>query len=120
VYGQTTGTAINGVAELLSKIVAENDLPEKALAFHQVNRYVVQEEPTLKAHPGVVVIKSVDGLGPKAAKIETYNKLMEGMTPSTHAGFKLFFDEDRKNGGVLMTPAEVMALKPVPEYVMYE
>ena len=45
---------------------------------------------------------------------------MKLMTPSTHAGFKLFFDEDRRNGGVLMTPKEVMALKPRPEYVMYE
>ena len=120
VYGQTTGAAINGIAEVMSKIVAELELPEKALAFHQVNRYVVQEEPLVHAYPGVVIIKSVDGLGPKAAKIETYLKLTSVMTPTTHAGFKLFFDEDRRNGGVLMTPAEVMALKPAPEYVMYE
>lgn len=120
VYGQTNGAAINGVAEYLSKIVAADDLPEKALAFHQVNKYVVQEEPTIATYPGVAVIKSVDGLGPKHAKIETYDKLMVGMTKGVHAGFKLFFDEDRRIGGLLMTPAEVMALKPVPEYVMYE
>jgi len=88
--------------------------------FHQVNRHVVKDEPTLRAYPGVVLIKSVDGLGPKAAKIETYNNLMEIMGPSVHAGFKLFFDEDHRNGGQLMTPAEVLALKPPPEYVMYE
>jgi hypothetical protein len=45
---------------------------------------------------------------------------MEIMGPSVHAGFKLFFDEDHRNGGQLMTPAEVLALKPPPEYVMYE
>ena len=120
VYGQTTGAAINGVAEYLSQITIEHALPEKALVFHQVNRYVVKDEPSLHGFPGVSIIKSVDGLGPKAAKIETYNKLMENMSTHVHAGFKLFFDEDRRNGGVLMTPAEVMALKPVPEYVMYE
>lgn len=120
VYGQTTGAAINGVAEYLAKVIADGDLPEKALVFHQVNRYVVKDEPALGAFPGVTIIKSVDGLGPKAAKIETYNKLMKDMSPRVHAGFKLFFDEDRRNGGVLMTPLEVMALKPVPEYVMYE
>lgn len=120
VYGQTTGAAINAVAEHLSKVVAEGDLPEKALVFHQVNRYVVKDEPSLRTFPGVSIIKSVDGLGPKAAKIETYNKLMENMSSSVHAGFKLFFDEDRRNGGTLMTPKEVMALMPVPEYVMYE
>jgi hypothetical protein len=120
VYGQTTAAAINEIAEYLSKTIAEHDLPEKALTFHQVNRYVVKDEPTIRAFPGVVVIKSVDGLGPKQAKIETYNNLMQLMTPASHAGFKLFFDEDRRNGGTLMTPKEVMALKPAPEYVMYE
>lgn len=120
VYGQTDGATINSVAEYLSKLTTDGDLPEKALVFHQVNRHVVKDESLLHAYPGVVLIKSVDGLGPKAAKIETYLNLMEIMGPSVHAGFKLFFDEDHRNGGQLMTPAEVLALKPPPEYVMYE
>jgi hypothetical protein len=120
VYGQTTGADVNAVAEYLAKIVAENDLPEKALVLHQVNRYVVKDEASLRSFPGVVVIKSVDGLGPKAAKVGTYGNLMEILRPGVHAGFKLFFDEDHRNGGQLMTPAEVMALSPPPEYVMYE
>ena len=120
VYGQTTGAMINSVAEYMSKLTSDGDLPEKALVFHQVNRHVVKDEPTLHAYPGVVLIKSVDGLGPKQAKIETYGNLMEIMGPGVHAGFKLFFDEDHRNGGQLMTPAEVLALKPPPEYVMYE
>jgi hypothetical protein len=42
-------------------------------------------------------------------------------TPTfVHAGFKLFFTEDRRHGGRLMSPQEVLALKPRPEYVMYE
>ncbi len=120
IFGQVTAAGIDEIGAYLAQIVAERALPEKALVFHQVNRWVVKDEPTLKPHPGVVVIKSVDGLGPKGAKIETYDNLMKLMTPSTHAGFKLFFDEDRRNGGVLMTPKEVMSLKPQPEYVMYE
>ncbi len=120
VYGQTDGAMINSVAEYMSKLTSEGDLPEKALVFHQVNRHVVKDEATLHAYPGVVLIKSVDGLGPKAAKIETYLNLMQILGPSVHAGFKLFFDEDHRNGGQLMTPAEVLALKPPPEYVMYE
>jgi hypothetical protein len=119
-YGQTTGAEINSVAEYLSKVIADDDLPEKALVFHQVNRYVVKEEATVKAYPGVVVIDSVDGLGPKWSKIETYDNLMRVMPAGVHAGFKLFFDEDHRNGGQLMTPIEVLGLKPAPEYVMYE
>ena len=65
-------------------------------------------------------IKAVDGLGPKGAKIKTYNFLVKSMPPTVHAGFKLFFDEDTASGGKLMTPEEVLALTPAPEYVMYE
>jgi len=120
VYGQTTGAVINDVAAYLSGIVQEGDLPEKALIFHQVNDHVLKEESVIVAHPGVALIKGVDGLGPKGPKIKTYNYLVKNMPAHVHAGFKLFFDEDTKNGGKLMSPGEVLALTPVPEYVMYE
>jgi hypothetical protein len=119
-FGQTTGASIDGVAEYLSSIVRRHDLPEKALVFHQVNGYVVKDETAVKAHSGVAVVKSVDGLGRKGTKINTYNFLVKNKSPGVHAGFKLFFDEDSGNGGRLMTPDEVLALAPEPEYVMYE
>lgn len=119
-YGQATGAVIDGVGEYLAGIISANDLPEKPLVYHQVNDHVVKEEALIKERPGVVYIKSVDGLGPMAAKINTYNYLVKNMTKPIHAGFKLFFDEDTANKGHLMHPKEVLALKPVPEYVMYE
>jgi hypothetical protein len=119
-YGQTTGDAVNGVIAYLSSVVAKYHLPEKALVFHQMNGYVVKDEGTIAPAPGVAVIKSVDGWGPKGTKLNTYHYLMRFAAPGVHAGFKLFFDEDRHNGGVLMTPGEVLALVPPPEYVMYE
>jgi hypothetical protein len=119
-YGQTTGAKINEVGAYLSALVSTLQLPEKALVFHQVNGYVVKDEATLAPSPGVVVIKGVDGLGPKAAKRVTYAYLMKNVTAGVHAGFKLFFDEDTRGGGSIMTPEEVMALTPRPEYVMYE
>jgi hypothetical protein len=45
---------------------------------------------------------------------------MEKRVSSIHPGFKLFFDEDTRNGGHLMSAKEVLALSPQPEYVMYE
>jgi hypothetical protein len=115
-YGQATGATINEVAEYLSAIVSEGDLPEKALVFHQVNAWVLKDESVMKPPRGVVIIKSVDGLGPKGAKINTYKFLVKTMNPGVHAGFKLFFEEDRH----VMSPDEVLALLPEPEYVMYE
>ncbi len=119
-YGQTTGAIINTLAAYLSKLVQENNLPEKALVFHQLNRHVVKDENVIVPPPGVAIIKSVDGLGPKGSKLVTYKDLMKLRTPGVHPGFKLFFDEDTKNGGRLMTAKEVLALQPEPEYVMYE
>jgi hypothetical protein len=119
-YGQTTGETLNAVAAYLSGIVERFGLPEKALVFHEVIREVVKDEAAVAPYPGVVFIKSVDGLGPVHAKITTYGSLMKGKTTGVHAGFKLFFDEDTRNGGRLMTATEVLALSPQPEYVMYE
>ncbi len=67
-----------------------------------------------------MTIKSVDGLGPPGPKIETYNLVNETTPTFVHPGFKLFFTEDRADGGRLMRPREVLALRPPPEYVMYE
>jgi hypothetical protein len=119
-FGQTDGETINDVGAYLSTIVAEGNLPEKALVFHQVNRGVLKDEIELKPVPGVVYIKSVDGLGPVHSKIETYDYLMKTTKAGIHPGFKLFFDEDTRNGNRIMSPKEVLALTPQPEYVMYE
>jgi hypothetical protein len=119
-YGQTTGDTISSVIQYLSDIVKQDDLPEKVLVFHRVNGYVVKHEEDIRQQPGVVVVESVDGLGPKGMKINTYNFLMGTKAPWIHPGFKLFFDEDTRNGWRLMSPKEVLALSPPPEYVMYE
>jgi hypothetical protein len=119
-FGQTTSGMINAVAEYLASLVKEGDLPEKALVYHQVNGHVVKDEAQITSHAGVALIQGVDGLGPKGAKIKTYDFLVKTKPAAAHPGFKLFFDEDTTNGGKLMTPAEVLALTPEPEYVMYE
>jgi hypothetical protein len=119
-YGQTDGATINDVAAYLSSLVVEGNLPEKALVFHQVNRGVLKDEVELKPLPGVAFIKSVDGLGPVHSKIETYDYLMTTIRRGVHPGFKLFFDEDTRNGNRMMSPKEVLRLSPQPEYVMYE
>lgn len=119
-YGNMTGGQLNEIAEYLSGIVAEHDLPEKLLVFHQVNNWVLKKEEDITPHKGVVLVKSVDGLGPMGSKIKTYNWLVKTMPQGVHAGFKLFFDEDTQIGHHLMSPKEVLGLTPVPEYVMYE
>jgi hypothetical protein len=119
-YGHTTGAELDAVAEYLSGLVKRYDLPEKVMVYHQVARSVVRRESGLKAHDGVVMIKSVDGLGHPGPKKNTYRVVNKSTPKYVHPGFKLFFTEDRRNGGRLMTPQEVLGLKPRPEYVMFE
>ena len=120
VYGHTTGAELDEVARYLAGLVKRHNLPEKVMVYHQVARSVVRRESGLKARDGVVMIKSVDGLGHPGPKKNTY-RVVNKITPKhVHAGFKLFFTEDRRHGGRLMAPQEVLGLKPRPEYVMYE
>jgi hypothetical protein len=120
VYGHTTGAELDGVARYLEGLVKRHNLPEKVMVYHQVARSVVRRESGLKAHHGVVMIKSVDGLGHPGPKQNTYRVVNKSTPKYVHAGFKLFITEDRRNGGRLMTPPEVLGLKPRPEYVMFE
>ena len=119
VFGQTTGGEIDEVAAYLAAIVKRHRLPEKALVFHQLAPSIVTDEKRIRAHEGVVVIKSVDGIGSRAMKTSTWTKLTKKLAPTVEAGFKLFYQEDRKYGP-LMTPAQVLALRPQPAYVLYE
>lgn len=119
VFGSTTGREIDAVAAHLSTIVRKHDLPEKALVFHQLSPSIVTREKDIRAHHGVVVIKSVDGIGSRAMKTSTWTKLTKQLAPTVQPGFKLFYKEDRKYGP-LMTPAQVLALRPQPAYVLYE
>jgi hypothetical protein len=120
VYGHTTGAELDEVAQYLSGLVKQYNLPEKVLVYHQVDRSVVRKESGLKDHDGVVLIKSVDGLGHPGPKKNTYRVVNHSTPTFVHAGFKLFFTEDRRHGGRLMNPKEVLGLKPRPEYVMFE
>ena len=119
VFGHTTGAELDSIAAYLSGLVQANGLPEKVFVFHQLSPRIVTDEKALKPHPGVVTIKSVDGIGARTDKLKTWTKLTTARPPSVHAGFKLFYTEDTRHGP-LMTPAQVLALKPRPELVVYE
>lgn len=119
VYGRTTGAELDSVAAYLDRLVRTYRLPQKVMVFHQVAAKVVTGQDRIKARPGVVVIKSVDGIGSPGAKTATWSVLVRKLPPSIHTGFKLFYEEDARHGP-LMTPKQVLALRPQPEYVLFE
>ncbi|MGC4938832.1 hypothetical protein [Kribbella sp. DT2] len=119
VFGRTSGAELNEIGAYLSAVTTKYRLPEKVFVFHQLTSRIVTNEATLRPHPGVALIKSVDGIGARGAKEATYRGLVTKLPKGVHTAFKLFYVEDTRHGA-LMTPAQVLALKPRPELVIYE
>ncbi len=119
VFGSTTGAELEAVADYVAGIVRRNDLPQKPVIYHQLTPGIVHGEGRLTSHPRLALVKSVDGIGSPAAKTDTWRKLTATMPGFVTAGFKLFYEEDTRHGR-LMSPREVMSLRPRPGYVLYE
>jgi hypothetical protein len=119
VYGRTTGKELSRVAAYLQSLVRKHGLPQKAMVVHQLAPRIVTDFGAVGRHPDVAVILSVDGIGARVDKVATWRRLVADLPSPVHPGFKLFFEEDTESGA-LMTPQQVLALRPQPEYVLYE
>jgi len=119
VFGSTSARELNRISLWLSGFVADHDLPEKALVVHQLSSRIISRVSEIRTREGLQIVLSVDGIGSKEAKVDTWRTLVKPLPDGVHTGFKLFFEEDREHGK-LMTPAQVLALRPKPEYVLYE
>jgi hypothetical protein len=126
--GQKPGAAIgtydakdiNFVTAYLSKLVKENNLPPKILVVHRFTRAMVTNYKQIKLQPAVQVVMDMDGWGAQARKINTYKQFIYN-EPVQFTGFKLFYKNDyREPKSRIMTPDEVLKLKPRPLYVQYQ
>ena len=115
VLGSVDAAVVNAVSARLAEIVRERRLPEKLLVVHQFTGDMVRRRETLVQRPGVEIVLDVDGFGTRAQKIAKYRELTRGTERFT-TGIKLFYREDTG----LMTPREVLRLRPRPELVIYE
>ena len=61
------------------------------------------------------MVLNVDGFGGPAVKVAKYRDFTRE-AKDFHHGFKLFYEEDSG----LMTPRQVLRLRPRPELVVYE
>lgn len=120
VFGSTTGQELDAVAAWLSDLVKDHGLPEKVMVYHQLHENIVSDEAAIVPHQGVVLVKSVDGIGSPAQKTAAWKRLVAQTPKHVALGFKLFYEEDTRGGRPLMTAAEVMALEPTPQYVLFE
>lgn len=120
VIGSFDAADINYVSNYLAKLVKDNNLPPKVLVVHRFTQAMVTNYKNIKLQPEVQIVMDMDGWGAKARKISTYRSFIH-REPVQFTGFKLFYKNDfREPGSRIMTPEEVLSLKPRPMYIQYQ
>lgn len=119
VIGVFDAADINYASDYLDKIVKENNLTPKILVVHRFTQGMVKNYKEIKIRPGVQIVMHMDGWGIPAKKINTYKQFIY-KEPVEYTGFKLFYKNDTKNNGRMLTPQEVLKLKPQPVYIQYQ
>jgi len=110
---------VNYAIDQLAQIVTKYHLPPKVLVVHRFTTNMVQHAGRIKLDPRVQVVMNMDGWGQPWHKFDTY-KTCEVDEPVQFTGFKIFFHNDTKKGDALLSPVEVLALRPRPLYIQYQ
>jgi len=113
--GSTDAATVNEVSRYLSALVRRNDLPQKLLVVHRFTGDMIQAEHQLERDPGVALVVNVDGFGDQPNKISKYREFTRDLH-RRYNGFKLFYHEDQN----LMSPKQVLRLRPQPDLIVYE
>jgi hypothetical protein len=115
VIGSTDAATVNRVSRYLARVVEKYKLPEKLLVVHQFTESMIRDKQALRRRSGVALVLNVDGFGDQPNKISKYNAFTHPRT-RFRSGYKLFYKEDTN----LMTPRQVLRLRPRPDLVIYE
>ena len=110
---------VNHAIDQLAKLVTQYHLPPKLLVVHRFTTNMLQRADQIRLDPRVQVVINMDGWGQPWLKFDTYAKC-EASEPVQYTGFKLFFHNDTKKGDPLLSPREVLALRPRPMYIQYQ
>jgi len=118
--GSMDASDINFCSDYLAKIVRDNNLPPKILIVHRFTQGMVKNYKDIKLHPEVQIVMNMDGWGEPILKFSTYKSYI-AREPVQFTGFKLFYKNDlRKKPNHMLTPTELMVLKPQPIYIQYQ
>ena len=118
--GNMDATDINFCSNYLAKLVRENNLSPKILIVHRFTQGMVKNYKNIVLHPEVQIVMNMDGWGEPVLKRSTY-KLYIYKEPVQFTGFKLFYKNDLKKAPhTMLTPQELLKLKPQPIYIQYQ
>jgi hypothetical protein len=119
VVGSFDAADINYTMDYLTSLVKANNIPPKILVVHRFTQNGVTNYKQIKTRPEVQFVMDMDGWGHPPLKIGTYKNFIH-KEPVEYTGFKVFYKNDMKNNGRLLTPKEILALKPQPVYIQYQ
>lgn len=117
--GQFDAADVNWVSEQLRQLVTEKKLPPKILVVHRWTKAMISNAPKIVVDPRVQIVMHMDGWGPPWMKFESFRDYID-LEPVEYTGFKLFFHNDTKRGDVLLTPGELLWLRPRLVYIQYQ
>lgn len=110
---------VNYAIDQLAALVTKYHLPPKVLIVHRFTTNMLQHASEIKLDPRVQVVINMDGWGQPWYKFDTYARC-EAAEPVEYTGFKLFFHNDTRKGDPILSPREVLALRPRPMYIQYQ
>ena len=117
--GQFDAADVNWVSSQLRALVDQKKLPPKVLVVHRWTKAMISHASDIKLDPRVQIVMHMDGWGPPWMKFESYRDYID-LEPVEFTGFKLFFHNDTKKGNALLTPAELLWLRPKLMYIQYQ
>jgi hypothetical protein len=119
VVGVFDASDINYTTAYLAKLVKENNIPPKILVIHRFTQGMVTNSSKIYTLPEVQIVMHMDGWGEPAKKLNTYRQYIY-KEPVQFTGFKIFYKNDTKSNSRLLTPSELLKLKPQPIYIQYQ
>jgi hypothetical protein len=120
VIGTFDAADINYATEYLASLVRKHGLPPKILVVHRFTQGMVTNYRNIITRPEVQIVMDMDGWGEPAKKFNTYRSFIH-REPVHFTGFKLFYKNDVKlPPHRMLTPEELMTLKPRPIYIQYQ
>ena len=120
VVGTYDARNINYAANYLANLVRQYHLPPKILIIHRYTQAMVTNYKEISPLPEVQIVMHMDGWGEPAKKIGTYTFFIQS-EPVQFTGFKVFYKNDiRPPSTRLLTPKEILQLKPQPLYIQYQ
>jgi hypothetical protein len=110
---------INYVSGYLRDLVKRYNIPPKVFIVHRFTKNGVTKARNIELRPEVQMVINMDGWGPPKHKRGSYKNYVV-TEPVQYTGLKLFYYNDTKKGDPLLTPRDVLRLRPEPLYIQYQ